>query len=196
MSMADQRMMDEQARRQAEMQQEQLATERGLAEAQQGRIDLSQFSDSDIIDALSTPDIGRDDPEVDIGLEELLAGEFGKHLAFGNIDRREWDRQVLLDKSRSRLLKCEFPRDGRIGSRCRGRVHEIMVPDENERPVLTDDIAREIDAAYEERTMARSLSIDAKGFEGVMSSIVQTFNRREGGDESRQSRGLLGRLFS
>lgn len=186
--------IEEQARVQREQTEHSAATQAGMAQAQEGAIDLSRLRDGDIIEDFADPDIGRDDGD----LEEMLEAEFGRHLVFGNIPEDEWEKQKLLDRARSRLAKCEFPREGRIGSRCRGVVRQIMVPDEDERPVLTDDRAREIDAAFEERSLARSLSINAKGFDGVTAAIVETRNRREETNNSG-SGGLVsrtvGRLF-
>lgn len=184
--------MEEQAEEQRRTQREAAATERGLSEAQQGSLNLSQFDDSGIIDELSEPDIDRDDGEMD-DLNELLAAEFGRHLALGNIESDEYSKQKLLDRARARLTKTEFPREGRIGSECSGRVRAIMT-EEGEKPQLTDDMARQIDAAFEERTMTRSLSKDARGFRGVTEAIVETRSRNDSEDDDSGG-GIINRLF-
>lgn len=188
---------EEQARERAKMQKEmaaqQSATEMGLAESNSGTINVGSDG-SDIIDEFSSPDIGRDSDVAFSDVDELLAAEFGRHLAFGNIDSDEYSRQKKLDRGRARLTKMEFPREGRIGHKCTGTVREIMVPDEAERPALTDDAARQIDAAFEERRAMRSLSKDGRGFRGVTEAIVETRNRSDSSDDSGGG-GLIRRFF-
>lgn len=171
-------------------QREQQATQFGLGDAQQGTIDMSEFGGSDLIEDFSDADVAADE---DDDLDKLLAAEFSRHLAFGNIDMGEYKRQSMLDRARARMTKMEFPREGRIGSRCRGRFREIMVPDSEGRPILSDYKAREIDAAFEERTMARSLSKNARGFRGVTEAIVETRSKSDADDGG--SGGLMSRLF-
>lgn len=181
----------------AEMRMEQAehraATQTGHQQAQRETIDLSAFEDSDIIQEFAAPDIARD---IDDDLEEMLSAEFSRHLVFGNIDRDEWEEQKLMDKARSRLAKMEFAREGRIGSKCNGQVRQIMTQsNEPERPMITDDMGREIDAAFEERTMARSLAIDGQGFRGLSEAIVWTRSDRGDSGSGGSKGGLMGRLF-
>lgn len=192
----DKAVMNERARIEQEKIEYNQATAAGVQQATEGTINVGDLEPDDIIDELSSPDIGRGG---DDQLEELLTTEFARHLAFGNISKEEWERQRMLDMMRARLVKCEYPRQGRIGSRCRGLVRDIMVPDEPERPVLDDDTARRLDAAFEERSLERSLSIDAKGFRGVTEAIVETRSRRDDGGEDSTG-GILsrtvGRVFN
>jgi len=185
-------------RQQAQMQQQnaasQSAVDRGLADAQQGTIDMDQLGQSDIIEEFSEPSISKDAGEFD-DLDEFLAAEFGKHIAFGNISPEEYSEQRLKDRARARFAKMEFARTGRIGSKCTGDIRAIMVPEEDDRPPLSDEMSRHIDAAFEERSMMRSLSKEAKGFRGVTEAIVQTFTRTDSDDDSGSSGGFLRRLF-
>jgi hypothetical protein len=179
---------------QQEMAAQQSATDRGLSETTSATIDLEDAHGSDIIDEFADPDIARDSEQGFSDIDELLAAEFGRHLAFGNIDSKEYSRQKKLDRGRARLTKMEFPREGRIGHKCSGLVREIMVPDEAERPALTDDAGRQIDAAFEERGAMRSLSKDARGFRGVTEAIVETLTRSDN-DKSGSGGGFIRRLF-
>jgi hypothetical protein len=177
---------------QKEMAAQQSATDRGLSEANSGTIDLDERG-SDIIDEFADPDIGRDEGQFS-DLDRMLEAEFGRHLAFGNIDNDEYERQKKLDRGRARLAKMEFPREGRIGHKCTGKVRQIMVPGEAERPSLTDDAARQIDAAFEERRAMRSLSKDARGFRGVTEAIVETRNRTDSSEDNNGG-SLIRRFF-
>ncbi|AXR80706.1 hypothetical protein [Natrarchaeobaculum sulfurireducens] len=195
MTTAEEELLREQQRIQKEQTEHSAAQQTAHQRAQQGTIDLSAIRDGDIIESLVNPDIGRDGDD----LEEMLSAEFGRHLVLGNISEREYERQKQMDRARARLVKCEFPRQGRIGSKCRGDVHRIMVgDDEPERPVLDDDKAREIDAAFEERSMARSLSKGGKGFRGLTEAIVYTRTDRntdDAGSGGGLISGTVGRLF-
>jgi hypothetical protein len=182
-------------RRQAEMRREQSASERALADAQQGTIDMDNLRDEDLIEALTDPDIGRDGPPFE-SLERHLKAEFGRHLALGNISEDEHERKSKRDRGHARLSKMEFPREGRIGSKCRGNIRKIMTADgEPEKPTLTDDAARQIDMAFEQREQQRSLSKGGLLVKNLLQAIVETRSKTDS-DDDRGRGGFINRLFS
>jgi len=185
---------EEARREQARMQREQSASERGLAEAQQGTIDMDQLGNEDLIAALTNPDIGRDEGNF-ADLERHLSAEFGRHLALGNITEAEHEAKTKRDRGHARLAKMEFPREGRIGSKCRGHIRDIMTAEaEPEMPTLTDDAARQIDAAFEQREQQRSLSKGGLLVKNLLQAIVETRSKTDS-DDDRGRTGIMGRLF-
>lgn len=155
--------------------------------AAQGSIDLSRLQSPDMIDELFSPDIDPDPddlPEDVAGdLEAKLAAEFGRHLGLGNITRDEYEERRIDDEAEALLVQQEFRRPaGRSGGKCTGAIREIVTGKDDARPELTPDRSRRIKSAMEERSMLRSLSIDARGFRGLTEAIVYT--RSEGFEES------------
>jgi|APHM01.1.fsa_nt_gi hypothetical protein len=179
---------------QARMRREQSASERGLADAQQGTIDMENLGNEDLIAALTNPDIERDDGQF-ADLEGHLSAEFGRHLALGNISEEDHERKTKRDRGHARLAKMEFPRAGRIGSKCRGNIRDIMTADEEPaNPTLTDDAARQIDAAFEQREQQRSLAKGGLLVKNLLQAIVETRSKTDSDDE-RSRGGIMSRLF-
>jgi len=195
MSTREDEILNKQTQAQKEQAEHARATEAALQQAQQGAINLQGLAGNSIIEEIAKPDIDGEGDD----LEDNFSAEFGRHAVLANIDKKEWERQVLLDRMRSSLAKTEYPREGRIGSKCTGRVRELMTQaDEPARPILTDEMSREIDAAFDDLTNARSLGIDGLGFRNITEAIVETRSSSDSGDGASEG-GILkrtaGKLF-
>jgi hypothetical protein len=154
-----------------------------------------------LIEELFAPGIDRDGDDLPDGvasdLEDALAADFGRHLGMGNITREEYERERDLDKARRLEVLQGYPRRGRSGSACTGEVREIMVGDDDpEKPTLTDDRARQLKRAYEERSMLRSLSIGARGWRGITEFLAVTGTVGTDGEDTGDSGGMLSSLTS
>jgi len=180
-------------RKQAEMHREQSASERGLADAEQGTIDVGELGDEDLIEALTDPDIARDDDA--FSLQDKLEAEFGRHLALGNISDDEYERMRKRDRGLARLTMMEHAREGRIGSKCRGDIRQVMVSGgETNQSLLSDDDSRQIAAAFEQRSLQRSLSKGGMLVKNLLQAVVETRSRTDSA-ESQNSSGIMNRLF-
>lgn len=154
-----------------------------------------------LIEELFAPGIDRESDDLPDGvaadLEEALAADFGRHLGMGNITREEYEKERDLDKARRLVMLQGYPRRGRSGSACTGEVREIMVGDDDPgKPTLTDDRARQIKRAYEERSMLRSLSIGARGWRGITEFLAVTGTVGGDSEDTGDSGGMLSSLTS
>lgn len=156
--------------------------------------DLSELQSKEFIDTAFTPDVNRGDvPGKDNNhIEEKYSAEFGRHQGLGNIEREDWEDERKLNRAKAILAKQEYARPSGLGSRCRSGLREAWTGVEESLPMLTDDLARETTAAFEELTMMQSLSIDGRGFRGL--TEVTAVARSEGYSSGDSSGGLLSKL--
>jgi hypothetical protein len=152
-------------------------------------------------DAVNNPSIveefiatGIDDKE----LLDRLDAEMSTHVALANLTEKEYEDERIMDRARHCLARCELPDEGGVGSKCRGEVREMMLADQNaptrQSPELTGDRDRQLAAAFEERSNARSLAKNARLLEALTEAIV--YNRNDRRDDSGEDRGLVDRAVS
>lgn len=176
--------------RRIDQQEHSAATQVAADDAKRRSIDPRVLRDESFVDEVFSPGIDRKNaPDGrDNDLEDFLSAEFSRHVGMGNITREDWEHMRDLNKAQAQLAMQEFRRPGGIGSKCTGASRERLTGgDSAEKPVLTDDRARSIRAAFDERTRMESLSIDARGWRGLVESIVQV-RRDESSDGSDDSR--------
>jgi hypothetical protein len=160
-----------------------------------------QAAGQTIADAVNDPSIvdefirtGIDDKD----LLDRLDAEMSTHVALANLTEKEYEDERIMDRARHCLARCELPDEGGVGSKCRGEVREMMLADQNaptgQPPELTGDRDRELAAAYEERSNARSLAKNARLLEALTEAIV--YNRNDRRDDSGEDRGLVDRAVS
>ena len=160
-----------------------------------------QAAGQTIADAVNDPSIvdefirtGIDDKD----LLDRLDAEMSTHVALANLTEKEYEDERIMDRARHCLARCELPDEGGVGSKCRGEVREMMLADQNaptdQPPELTGDRDRELAAAFEERSNARSLAKNARLLEALTEAIV--YNRNDRRDDSGEDRGLVDRAVS
>lgn len=149
-------------------------------------------NDPSIVDEFVDP--GIDDQD----LLERLDAEFTTHLPLANLSEKEYEEQKIMDRARHCLARCELPDEGGVGSKCTGEVRQIMLSDQNaptdQPPELTGDRDRELAAAFEERSSARSLAKGGRLLEALTEAIV--YNRNDRRDDSGEDGGLVDRAVS
>lgn len=180
--------------RQQAREQARQATGTAMAHAADDMPSLGELQSTEFIDTAFDPDVNRGEGvpgKDDNHLEEKFAAEFGRHAGLGNISREEWERWQLMNKARGILAKQEMARPNGLGSKCSPQLREEMTGLDEELPMRTDDMAREIEATFEEKSRLESLSVDARGFRGL--TEVQTVNRQEGNEIEASSGGLVSR---
>ena len=163
-------------------------------QAAQAAPDWSELQSKEFIDTAFTPDVNRPDgPNFSNNrVEERFAAEFGRHAGLANIKRDDWVTEKWLNEAKALLAKQEYARPSGMGSRCTPALRREMTG-EGPLPVLDDDLAREIQAVFEERSMLQSLSVDARGFRGL--TEVTAVSRSEGFDgPSSHDGGFLSRV--
>lgn len=190
---------DEQQRRQQEQTEHSIATQTAAKQAARSAPDLSELRSKEFIETAFEPDVNRGDgvPGVDNNrLEERFSAEFGRHLGLGYIDKEEWERRRHMNRAKAILALQEFRKPNGLGSRCRSDIRQAWVG-EDELPKRTDDLDREVREAFEEKSNLESLSIGAKGFDGLTKIHAVTYSQNEGSssDEGLMNR-VTGGLFS
>lgn len=163
--------------------------------------DLLGGDDADLAEFLSQPDIDRDGSavpdDVEADLEDLLAPWFGRHLAFGNIDRRKAEKEEFYDRARATLVGGMFQRSHGVGSKCSDEDRRIANGESVDRPTLSPDRRLQLTAAFEERSNARRLAINGKLLDAIRSVIAEARNKSIDGDDSsgwlnKLTAGVLG----
>jgi len=160
-----------------------------------------QAAGQTIADAVNDPSIVEEfiQPGIDDSdLTTHLDAELSTHVALANLTEKEYEDERLMDRARHCLVRCEHPDEGGVGSKCTGAVREMMLADENapteQPPELTGDRDRELAAAFEERSNARSLAKNARLLEALTEAIV--YNRNDRRDDSGEDRGIVDRAVS
>lgn len=186
---------EEQARRQQEHAQQSAGLNTATQVAGQHAPDLSELQSKEFIETAFEPDVNRGDDVPgyeDNRIEQMFAAEFGRHAGLGNITREEWQRRQKLNKAKALLALQEFARPSGLGSRCRPDLRQAWADRDEPLPARDDDTAREITAAFEEKTNLESLSQNAKGFDGLTQVTAVTYSKSDRSDSS--SGGTLERL--
>jgi len=181
----------EQARRHNEHSQ---ATSAATQQAANSGPSLDELQSSEFIDAAFSPDINREGVpgKDDLLMEEAYAAEFGRHHGLGNIERDDWEMERDLNRARAILAKQEYARPSGLGSRCNQSLREAWTDVDEPLPMLTDELAREITATFEENSMFKSLSIDARGFRGL--TEVTAVSKSEGFNGGSSDGGILSKV--
>ena len=185
---------DEQHRRQREQTQHSATTQIATQQASQGAPDLTELQSKEFNETAFEPDINRGDSVPgyeDNRLEQRFAAEFGRHRGLGNIDREEWERRKHVNRANAILALQEYARPNGLGSRCRPGLRKAWA-NADPLPVRDDDLVRETKAAFDELTNLDSLSIGAKGFDGLTKIHAVTYSQSDG--SKSESRGLLNRV--
>ena len=190
--------IERQYNRQRQMQMESSAEQTAHSVAASG-IDVGDLRRKEFIESITEPNIERRSDLLPEGesrdIEQKLSAEFGRHTVLSNISKDEWESQRYKDKSRAILTKMEYRPLTGPGHACDPIDYEIMTGQPDNRPVLTSDRARQLDAAFEERTMARALAIDGQAFKGV--TEVTAVAKSETLDDGPTSpAGIMGRIKS
>lgn len=152
----------------------------------------------EFIDTATDLDVDRELPEEHPkwhDLDNLLAAESSRQLEFGNIPRKYWREECIMDRARAILAKMEFVQPNGLGKKCGGDTRRRMTAGrQNSHVELTDDLAREIDAAYRQIGMKRSKSISG----WFMSKIadMQVVTRSEGFTQESGGGGWFDRISS
>ena len=184
MSQAKNGHTDGQLHKQAKERQQEATTQQTAASAAAGTTAVDVLEDEDFAAFISGPGIERDGEglpdEKAPDLEQNFSAEFSRHLVFGDISRDKWETEGLLDHARSIAAKAEYVPQSGPGSKCSAEDRRIMTGSEGN-GTLTADMARQIDSAFEERTMARSLSIGARAFRGLTEIISENRSENSGG---------------
>jgi len=140
-------------------------------------------------------DPGISAPEDASTFEQMLAAELSHHHVFGFITREEYEGLKIMNQALAMQVKAEHPRPTGPSSKCVGRYRREMFGED--KPVLTDDMARQVDSTLGEegvRSMMQSKSVDATAFKGAtqVKSVVAT----EGVGGSDDSGGWLSGMKS
>lgn len=186
---------EEQHQREQERTQHSAATQTAAQEAAKSTPDLSELQSKEFIETAFEPDTNRGDgvPGVDNNrLEERFAAEFGRHAGLGNITQEEWEERKHLNRAKALLALQEYRRPNGLGSMCRSDIRQAWTDENGALPMRDDDLAREIKATFDEKTNLESLSINAKGFDGLTKIHAVSYTQNEGG--SKDSSGLLSRM--
>jgi len=180
--------------RQAEEQQNQQLRDMAFQQAATGGMDQGRITKSrTFIREYSDPDVSPRPGASEF--EKLVAPELSQHHLYGNITEEEFERQQPLNEALAMQVKAEFPRETGVSSKCTGEYREAIKGEQ--RPVLTDEMARKIDSTLGGegvRKQMQSQSIGASAWQGItqMKSVIKTAT--EGASES--AGGAVGRAKS
>lgn len=186
---------DEQQQRQQEQTQHSAATQTAVQEASRSTPDLSELQSKEFIETAFEPDTNRGDgvPGIENNrLEERFAAEFGRHAGLGNIPQEEWEERKHLNRAKALLALQEYRRPNGLGSMCRSDIRSAWTDEDSALPMRDDDLTREIKATFDEKTNLESLSINAKGFDGLTKIHAVSYTQNDG--SSKDSNGLLSRM--
>lgn len=185
---------NERARRMQEQQLQQAGQMAGQRASQSGP-SLDELQSTEFIDAAFKPHFDKRKHVKgveDLNLEAKYSAEFSRHQGLGFITRSDWEDEASMNRARAILAKQEFARPNGLGSKCRPALRKAWTNVDEPLQMLTDDTAREITAAFEEKTMTQSLSVDGRGFSGL--TEVTAVSRSEGVDPNTSSGGLLAKV--
>lgn len=172
--------IEKQAEEQRETQEERASQEMAASEA--GRVQIGK-TDPAFVDRILKKDITTDDLDDDLDAE--LVTELSKAHALGNIDDEEYRRKKIEIQAQFERIKPFFPQQEGAGSKFNGEWRDIVRGDESEYPVLTDRLARRIDAA---KTVAHSrLSLSREGFLIEALTKIQAVTETNPRDDSSSS---------
>jgi hypothetical protein len=183
--------------REKDVRQQSQTTGTAMQRAAEDMPSLGELQSREFIDSAFTPDVNRGDGVPGIpnnNIEEKFAAEFGRHAGLGNITTEEWERRKLLNKAKGILALQEMARPNGLGSRCNPQLRRQMTGEDEGLVTRSDDMAREVREAFEEKSMLESLSRDARGFRGL--TEVTAVSRAEGNDTESSSGGMLSRATS
>lgn len=176
----------------------QTAAQAGAERARSSGFDPRELMSEQWMDTLNDLDIDRDLPDghpKKHNVEQLLGAHTSKQMGIGYITREEYETENLKDRGRRRLVNSSFRSRGGTGSKCKGRTRERMTGGEaDQRPVVDDDLAGQIDAAFEAKRMQRSGSVGGRRFKGSTEVQVVTKNDDKGLDFGGGSGGKLSKL--
>lgn len=139
-------------------------------------------------DVIGSPDVGRqfNDDE----LEDFMATEFSSTFALGNISKQDWESWNWRTETEFWTTKNEFrDADSNMGS------DDMRIMYGEERPELTDEMARRLRSASQVKKLMTSLSVDARGLRSgtEIHAVAKTENQEESEEQGRLS-GLKGWL--
>lgn len=186
---------DEQHQREQERTQHSAVTQTATQEAARATPDLSELQSKEFIETAFEPDTNRGDgvPGIENNrLEERYAAEFGRHAGLGNITQEEWEERKHLNRAKALLALQEYRRQNGLGSMCRADIRKAWTDEDGALPMRDDDLARETKATFDEKTNLESLSINAKGFDGLTKIHAVSYTQNDG--SSGDSGGLLSRV--
>lgn len=133
------------------------------------------------------------------GIEERVSAELSHHHLFGNIDRAERRRLQILNQALAMQVKAEYPRPTGASSKCSGWYRKKITGES--KPVLSDDMAREVDSTLGEegvRSQMQSQAVSGSAWKGLtrIQSVAMTDSRQDnsgsGGVFSRAKQFLFG----
>jgi len=191
------------AQRKQQQVEHQTATQAGADRARSSGLDPRELLSEEWMDTVNDLDVDRELPDTHPAQHNVatkLGAHTSKQVGIGNISREEYESEQLKDRGRRRLLNSQYRRRGGTGAKCTGRTRERMTTGDQptDRPLLTDDLSDQLDAAFEAKRMQRSGSIGGRRFAG--STEVQVVTKSEGGFEVDSGSGgmlstLTGGLF-
>ena len=175
---------DEQRQRRREEQEEQTARSMAQGAAQQQATTPGANAEAGYWDVIGHPTL--EDPDMEDGLEAFTRAELSRINALGNISRADWRRLELRTDNEFWIMKNEL------------RGQDTSLSDDSERllygenrPALTDQMARRLEAAREAKKQMLSLSVDARGLKS--GTEIHAVARTEDPDEDEDG-GLFGGL--
>lgn len=125
---------------------------------------------------LSAPPTASEDDVI-----QVVSAELSHHNLYGNITPEERDRLQILNAALAMQIKAEFPAPMGASSKCVGRYRAELFddPDEANTPILSADMAREIESAVGEegvRSQMQSQSVNASAWKGItqIQSVAHT----------------------
>ena len=186
---------EEQHRRERERTQHSAATQTAAQEAARSTPDLSELQSKEFIETAFEPDVNRGDGVPGVAnnrLEERYAAEFGRHSGLGNITQEEWEERKHLNRAKALLALQEYKRPNGLGSMCRADIRRAWTDEDDELPTRDDDLVRETKSTFDEVTLLESLSINAKGFDGLTKIHAVSYTQNDG--KGSDSGGLLSRM--
>lgn len=170
------------------------STALGAAQSGVGQgFDPGELGSKEFVDTAAELDVDRDDLAKDNpyyhDIEGFLAAESSKQLELSNITRRHEHRERIMDRARAILAKMEMPRPAGAGSKCQGETRRRMTGEDKDRPVLTADLDRQIDAGYKAVSMKRAKSVNGWFLSKIADMTVLT--RSEGFEADSDDGGWL-----
>ncbi len=150
---------------------------------------LTGVGDSHLIEILLDPDVDAESEDEDEGVSDLAPTMLSRMHLLGAITPEEYEERRILSQNRADRMKPEFPPIEGAGSKCVGEFREILLGDDEARP-LTPERARRIDEAADVRNKMDSLAKGGKAWDGV-TTIQSAVETRQAGDESSGSPSTL-----